>query len=60
MKQRKDLKIVLIIIGIILIFSAIRSIYFTYKEDKVYKEKGYKTTKTFCIEENSYTKNSNR
>ena len=60
MKQRKKLKIVLIIIGIILIFSAIRSIYISYKVDKAYEEKGYETVSAVCAKENSYIRNSNR
>lgn len=60
MKQRKNLKIVLIIIGIILIFSAIRSIYILCKNDKAYEKKGYKTIDAVCTEENSYIGNSNR
>ena len=60
MKQRKNLKIVLIIIGIILISLAIRSIYISYKIDKAYEEKGYETISAVCTEENSYIRNSNR
>lgn len=60
MKQRKNLKIVFIIIGIILIFSSIRSIYITYKIDKNYEIKGYKTIEAVCTEENSYIRNSDR
>ena len=58
-KQQK-IKIVLIIIGIVLIFSALRSCYYTYKEDKNYELKGWKTATATCIQENSYTRTSTR
>ena len=51
MKQRKNLKIVLIIIGIILIFLAIINIYISYKIDKTYEVKDYKTIETVRTEE---------
>lgn len=56
MKQRKNIIIVLIVIGVVLIFSAIRSVYYTYKRDKTYESKGYKTTTATLIQENSYIK----
>ena len=51
MKQRKNLKAVLIIIGMMLIFSDIRSIYISYKIDKTHETKDYKTIETVRTEE---------
>lgn len=58
-KQQK-IKIVLIIIGIVLIFSALRSCYYSYKKDKNYELKGWQTATATCIQENSYTRTSTR
>lgn len=59
-KQQKKLKIILTIIGIVLIFSALRSCYYTYKEDKNYELKGWQTATATCTQENSYTRTSTR
>lgn len=60
LKKQKKLKIVLIIIGIVLIFSALRSCYYTYKEDKNYELKGWQTATATCTQEDSYTRTSTR
>lgn len=59
-KQQKKLNIVLIIIGILLIFSALRSCYYAYKEEKNYELKGWLTATATCTQENSYTRTSTR
>lgn len=55
-KKMQKIKIVLIIIGLVLIFSALRGVYYTYKQDKDYKLKGWQTALATCTEENSYTR----
>ena len=54
--KSKKIKIVLIIIGIVLIFSALRGVYYTYKQDKDYELKGWQTAPATCTGENSYTR----
>ena len=50
MKIKKEFKIVLIIIGVILLFASIRSAYNSYKIDEAYK-----ITEATCVsEERSY------
>jgi len=60
MKQRKNITIILIAIGIVLIFSALRSAYYTYQTDRSYELKGWKTVTATCTQENSYTRTSTR
>ena len=52
---KKKLKIVLVIIGIILLFSAIDGFYNIYKQDKNYELKGWQTAIATCTQENFYT-----
>lgn len=54
--NNKKLKTVLIIIGVVLIFSALRGVYYTYKQDKEYKLKGWQTATATCTEEHSDTR----
>jgi len=60
MKKKKKMIFVLVIIGIILILSAINSIYNTYKRNKNYELKGYQTTVATCTQGKSYIKTSTR
>ena len=46
------------IVGVVLIFSTIRSAYFAYKRDKSYEEKGYETARAICINERSHYKSN--
>lgn len=59
-KQQNKLKIVLVIIGVVLFFSALRSVYYTYREDKSYELKGWQTATATCTQENSYTRTTTR
>lgn len=58
MKQKNKI-IILIIISVVLIFSALRGVYYTYKTDKSYELRGWETTNARCIQENSYIKGTN-
>ena len=60
MKQRKNIIFVLNVIGVVLIFSALRSFYYTYKTDKSYEFRGWRTATAACIQENSYTKGTRK
>ena len=60
LKKQKKIKIILVIIGVILIFSALRSIYYIHKQDRGYEVRGWQTASATCTKENSYTRTSTR
>lgn len=47
-RQQKKFKIILFIIGVVLVFSALRSVYYTYKKEKSYELKGWQTETSTC------------
>lgn len=53
-QQQKKLKITLIIIGILLICSSLRSYYYSYKMEENYELKGWQTATATCIQEDPY------